>query len=711
MKLKNKLYLISIAVILIPTLISLAFVIILYSSTNNQTKRIGLENSFHLVQNEILTFEQETLESAKTLAGEKYIKDKVYIYSKYWDFMGSQSLDYDLQILESTLNDYLITSSFDSVGIYRVDDDTYEKIVSFGDDLNMSKSYSKIENSKASIHYEFFNNAIFMITKYPIFLEGSIVGMMLIRNRMDSSYVKRIADQYELDLVIVRNQEVLLSTFKDFDPSFTTEEDNYFSHRIDDTQYVFYREKLLEDSIPLDIYIIRQQESLLRGLGREIMILLGICVFGMFFPAIILTIWGRNLINDLVPLSDGAASISKNDYTYQIETTSRKDEFGLLYTSFNSMINTIAKNRTILEDRNTTLAMINSYIEAVFNILLVSVVIVDNDNIVKLVNDSGKKELLQTAQDIIYEHDLFRIKFFSDNRDYINRYIKQFNDSSEHIKTDEINWEGSTYAVEMFPLRTGETRSGIIFVILNITENVQMERAIIQSERLAVVGKLSAAMAHEINNPMGILLNHVQLLQTGKLSEEQKEIFLSRMESEITRVNKLIRSLLDYGKTQSSEYKIISMNELIQQVCSLFELKFLRKDIEASFTPVVDTALFVHGDRDQLKQVFFNIINNAIQAIPTDKKGEVHVSLIADEDHVDVNITDNGTGMADEIQYHIFDDFFSEKGDEGMGLGLAVSKQIIKRHAGSISVTSELGVGSTFTVTLPLISEGDTKSV
>jgi len=225
------------------------------------------------------------------------------------------------------------------------------------------------------------------------------------------------------------------------------------------------------------------------------------------------------------------------------------------------------------------------------------------------------------------------------------------------------------------------------------------KKLLVTSEKMAALGRFSAGVAHEINNPLGIVLNHVQLLRSGKLAEGEREEFLGRMETEIKRVNRLLRNLLQHATDEELAFNDLSLEGVVSEVVQLFTPKLRLKGVRVEVSPFPPSAV-VEGDADAIKQVFFNLLYNAIQAIHHDH-GLVRIEAEVNGAGCLVRVSDNGEGMDEETRAMIFQPFVTRKQGYGTGLGLALSQTIMKQHGGSIDVAGERDVGTTVTLAFP----------
>jgi signal transduction histidine kinase len=228
------------------------------------------------------------------------------------------------------------------------------------------------------------------------------------------------------------------------------------------------------------------------------------------------------------------------------------------------------------------------------------------------------------------------------------------------------------------------------------------EKEIVQSKRLASIGVLVAGVAHELNNP----LNNISMLaQTyaevyDGLSKEDRISFMERVDQETERLRVIIHNLLDYAKPKEQHLAKAAANQVIQKILALVQNMLDVSNIRIKLVLAEDLPV-IYIDEHQIQQVLVNMAANAIQAMG--KGGELRIAsrYLPDKDEIEIEIGDNGKGIAPEFLDHIFDPFFTTKEESGTGLGLWVSYGIIKNHQGNIRVKSQVGVGTTFIITLP----------
>lgn len=248
----------------------------------------------------------------------------------------------------------------------------------------------------------------------------------------------------------------------------------------------------------------------------------------------------------------------------------------------------------------------------------------------------------------------------------------------------------------------GDDLSGDLLISAkDVTDYKRIEQAAYQNDKLAILGRISAGIAHEIRNPLTSIRGFIQFLKpdfTALGKEEYAAIILA----EIDRANHIIYEFLNSSKPSAPIKQNIPVHMLLREVLLLFESEALMHSCRIEVEPI-DPQLSVNVDVRQLKQVLLNIIKNAVEAVAHlhDCKGSITAAASRSDHSVRISISDNGNGMSAHTVSRLFDPFFTTK-EEGTGLGLSVSYQIVKNHGGKIDVTSELGKGTTFFIWLPL---------
>ncbi len=240
-------------------------------------------------------------------------------------------------------------------------------------------------------------------------------------------------------------------------------------------------------------------------------------------------------------------------------------------------------------------------------------------------------------------------------------------------------------------------------------EKEMMTEQVIEAGKLASVGELAAGIAHEINNPIAImveeagwiedLLGEEDLRESKNLDEFQRALKEIRVQG--SRCKEITHKLLSFARKTDPNVKEVDVNDLLEEIVSISEQKARYGNVRI-LKSLVDELPIIHASPSELQQVFLNLINNAIDAIGVGG-GTIDIKTRLDDDFVVVDVADTGCGIPNAILPRIFDPFFTTKPvGKGTGLGLSICYGIIKKMAGEISINSAVGIGTTFHVYIPI---------
>ncbi len=230
------------------------------------------------------------------------------------------------------------------------------------------------------------------------------------------------------------------------------------------------------------------------------------------------------------------------------------------------------------------------------------------------------------------------------------------------------------------------------------------QKVLLQNEKLATVGRLSAGIVHEIRNPLTPIRGFLQLIRSDVSRDKIQYVDLAI--DELDRANMLVNSLLEFSRpgNEKQQMQPVNLNELFEQVNMLVEANLYKKSILYNYE-ILDGLPPVWGNKDALIQVLYNLCNNAIEAMEGQNTGELELAASTLDEKCVMTVTDTGKGMSSEELKNIAKPFFTTK-KTGTGLGLFMTKEIIHEHGGSLAIDSTLGKGTTVTLTLPVLDGG-----
>lgn len=258
---------------------------------------------------------------------------------------------------------------------------------------------------------------------------------------------------------------------------------------------------------------------------------------------------------------------------------------------------------------------------------------------------------------------------------------------------------GRPLHIQIKMLTRGREHLGMVFTLMDFTQERKMARELLRTERMAALGVMSSRIAHEIRNPLASISGSAQMLQESSLSDQDKRL-LSLIVTESGRLDRVLTSLLDYARDKTPTFREVSMAEIFRKIRLMLEKnpKF-KPDLVIIGQFIENGDVRFSSDQDILEQVLLNIALNALQALP-EGKGTLSLWAMSQGKNVVIKVEDNGCGMTQQEAVRAFEPFFTTKSN-GTGLGLATCQHHVHALNGSIQLASDKGVGTTVTVILP----------
>jgi two-component system sensor histidine kinase PilS (NtrC family) len=237
-----------------------------------------------------------------------------------------------------------------------------------------------------------------------------------------------------------------------------------------------------------------------------------------------------------------------------------------------------------------------------------------------------------------------------------------------------------------------------VLTFQDLTEVMELEREVRRQERLAALGKMAAGLAHEIRNPLASMRGSVQVLASELSFSTDQSQLMDIVLRESDRLNRIVSDFLTYARPPKMERSVIELGGLLGETASLLRNSpELRHDHQVIEEHPSEAVLYL-GDPNQIRQIFWNLARNAIQAMPLG--GDLRIKLNAKPDgEVSITFSDTGQGMSREQKERLFEPFNSSSG--GTGLGMAIVYQLVRDHSGKILVESEAGKGTSISIKLP----------
>lgn len=262
----------------------------------------------------------------------------------------------------------------------------------------------------------------------------------------------------------------------------------------------------------------------------------------------------------------------------------------------------------------------------------------------------------------------------------------------------EISYSQLNVFISYFILSNLVTIILVVYIIETLQEKEKNKTRIQQSERVRLVGEMAASVAHEIKNPLTVVMGFTQILKSDSNLTERQRSSLELIDSELKRAEKIIYDYLSLAKTKEKDVEDIDIIDVIGNVVEVTRYHAQHNGVEIENN--THGSYFVKANKNELTQVFLNIMKNGIEACD-EEKGYLELNSRILGKYIEINITDNGKGMSEEQICQLGTPYFSTK-EDGTGLGMMVCFKIIDNLKGEIKVNSRLGKGTTFAITLPL---------
>lgn len=318
----------------------------------------------------------------------------------------------------------------------------------------------------------------------------------------------------------------------------------------------------------------------------------------------------------------------------------------------------------------------------------------------------GGKDIFGWSADEVYLEDISLIYPDDDKSGQIKKISDQMQRTGKFEREIKLVRRGGvkfSAILTINPLLNRESQTiGYTYMAKDITGKKKVEEQILQSEKMAAVGRLASGVAHEINNPLFVILGRLDLVEGMKMPENLQKTF-NTVKAQAQRMRNIVDRLLSYSRVKQLDLKPLDAKELLQSIPPLLNYysEFKKSTWKEEFQKSIP---MIKGDFSHLQEVLVNLGLNACQAMPDGGEIKVATKYTEGADVVELLISDAGQGMNDEQLQKLFDPFFTTK-EKGTGLGLAIVRNIVDMHKGKISVESTLGRGTTFRIRLPIERE------
>lgn len=533
----------------------------------------------------------------------------------------------------------------------------------------------------------------------------SFKGYVVFEHFLNAEFADQLKDKAGCDIIILSKGKELATSFQNdegrrFFPKFSQDlvrnkqkkkilNENYL---IDEFPIFNYQKQQIGS-----IFVAVNVKNILIAKSQGIRNILIVLVITSLLVIATSLVVGRKLSQPVLALSNSAQAIAKGDFDVQIEPTS-KDEIGDLSKTFANMAKSLRIQREEILD-------LKAFFEKIINNSPSALIICDESGEVISFNPAAEK-ILDTRFSNIKGKNIFDTFQFSSSikADFYNVMLSghpTYHDPYPQYLPSE---EEKIFRLTLYKIVLKKGNS-VAIQIEDITERLQMEEDLTHAQKLGTIGEVLSRFTHEFNNLMTGIMGHISLLKQKTDKDSPSLSRIMYIEELATKATQLGSNILDFSRKKKPETKRISVTELADSVLNLIGKTVLKGLIvEKNYK---EDCLFVIGNKEKLSMVLFNLLINAKDAIAEAKvpQGKITVEVDShdtpDRKYVKLNIRDNGIGIDKKNLDKVFLPFFSTKGKKGTGIGLSTVKKVIESYNGDISISSQAGVGTTFTILLP----------
>jgi PAS domain S-box-containing protein len=436
-------------------------------------------------------------------------------------------------------------------------------------------------------------------------------------------------------------------------------------------------------------------EGSVSRIKKQILWIAFTAVFVSFFGAVLLA---RAIVAPVKTLTEAVRLILREGTLNRRVNIGTKDEIGELADAFNKMTDSLRlSSEKLISARDYAANVVNSMAD--------SIIVADPDGTIKMVNAAAEAllgykegELAGKPVKILFEveNELFK-------GIWSGKLLKEgsFRDYDSAYRTKDGGKIPISFSASVLRDREGRLE-GIVGVGHDMREILRLQERLAQSEKLSAVGQLAAGVAHEINNPIGVILGFAQGAVSRLKEDDPYALPLRSIEREATRCKNLVRNLLLFSRQTARRTELLEVDAVVGEALLLVRTQSKFKAVE--LVEELGSGGRIQGDKTQVQQIVISLCSNAMDAMPAGGRLTVRTRREEKdgEPRIVLEVQDTGIGIPAEARSRIFEPFFTTKEPgKGTGLGLALAHEIITKHRGTIEITSAAGKGATFTVSLP----------
>jgi len=705
MKLKNKFITFTLFLVIVAITLTGLLVLNDVEKQNINEADLKINDTLTGVKRDLEQLQLEYKEKVNAFATAERIALPTYILEKYknYDYFTPSVLD-ELKesILESTLL-FNLALDFDEAQVRSIDS---ELIVAVEGQRQISESLvlnsdDNFKNSKESVMFLKDGNKLLLQAQAPIVWKDKEVAFLILKKYIDESYLTSLQKAQGINISITADNSILATTMRQSLPDSiynNISEEILRNVDVKGEEYSFGYYDLNIDNVSQSAVIVGlPMSATAEKLSRTRENFIFALIVSILVVSVLVTIYARRFTKPVEEIIEATEELKEGNLKKKINYKSN-DELGKLVNKFNDMADSLQEYRDDLYE-------LKEFQENILESIKEAMVVIDQNNKIQSVNGAMEQYLNNNREFYInkklIDMDIFKnlnLSFWEtikSNQKYtVKEYIFNTNNNS-HI-----------FNLKIYPLNNNYQLTGAVIILEEITQKVELEKQLLLNDKLSSIGRFTAGIAHEINNPLGTISNFVETILFDEDDKEKIE-YLNNIRSETDRISSIVNGLLNFSRQSKSEFGLVDIREVIELSLKICHYQKNYKEFNIKKDYPEDTP-YIMGNFNQIQQVFINIITNAFQSMQKGDKLNILVKITEEHNLLKVIFKDNGSGIESQHLQKIFDPFFTTREEgKGVGLGLSISYGIIKNHGGDITVESEVGKGSTFIVSLPIYKYKD----
>jgi PAS domain S-box-containing protein len=685
--------------VLLPIIVTEFYVIEKVKDQHMVEDDLKINNTLQGIVNELNQLKDDYGNKVTAFGSSEKVALPTYILHKYGDYRyldASNKENLVNSIVESTLL-FNLALNFDVVEVRRLNKElivALENQRRIGENLIPGSVKEDITNEE-KVDFVSHGDRFLLRAQAPIIWKGNEVGIIIIKKYINQNYLNDLKTAQGVNIAIISNRKVLVSTLSHslLPPeiySLDTEPESILRNiDIQGEAYNFsYKTIEMNDEEKANILVGLSTRPSIDRINRIKSDLLLMNIYLVLFIMILTFIFVRRTTHPLRKMLGTTADLKEGNFDAKLVVNTR-DELAEISENINSLGEMLASYEEELSQNK-------EFEESVHESIREGMIIIDNQGIVQSIN-TAMANLLKTSKEEYRNKFFFKLPPFKDLAEGFWELLQE----EGSIVRNEFKYRDEVLSLKIYPLKSrDEDLDGAVIIAENITKKLNLEKQLLLNDKLASIGRFTAGIAHEINNPLSSITNFVETMLCDEKEETRRE-YLDCILSETKRISTIVQGLLNFSRQSKSEFGLVDLREVLELSLKICQY---RKGYD-KFEVVRDyeeSPYYVTGNFNQLEQVFINLILNAFESMKDGGSLTISIRTRQDNGMTEVSFKDTGKGIEPQYLQNIFDPFFTTKEErQGVGLGLSISYGIIKNHGGDIKVDSEVGKGSTFIVSLP----------